>query len=84
MFGVPIDLFSNFLCDNKSVYKNTKTPESVLKKKYHYLTYHIRREALASKAIRAAKKVTEKNIYDIFNNIITPSRRILLLEKFNY
>ena len=84
MFGVPIDLFSNFFCDNKSLYKNITTPESVPKKKYHYLTYHIHREALASKDIRVAKKVTENNISDILNNIIIPARRRLLLDKFNY
>ena len=46
MFGVPIDGSANVLCDNKAVYKNTITPESVLKKKHNYIACHRCREAL--------------------------------------
>ena len=40
MFGVPIEGPTNVFCDNESVYKNVSTPESVLKNKHHYFSYH--------------------------------------------
>ena len=40
MFGVPIEGPTEMLCDNKAVFKNTSTPESVLRKKYHSIAYH--------------------------------------------
>jgi len=35
MFGVPTDGAANVYCDNEVVYKNTSTPESVVKKNHH-------------------------------------------------
>ena len=48
MFGVPVDGPTDIFCDNKAVYKNSLTPESVLRKKYYSVTYHKFREAVAS------------------------------------
>ena len=84
MFGIPIDVYSNMLCANKAIYRNTITPESVLKNKHHYISNHRYREAVADKTIRVANQGTENNISDIFTKIITALRRRLLLEKFTY
>ena len=37
MFKVPIYGSTNVFCDNEAGYNNTITPESVLKKKHHYI-----------------------------------------------
>ena len=44
MFRVLIDGSSNVFCNNKSVFKNTITLESVLNKNHHYISYHRCRE----------------------------------------
>ena len=49
MFGVPIYGSANVFCDNEAVYKNTITPEFVLKKKHHDIAYHRFREAVNAK-----------------------------------
>ena len=41
MFEVPIDGSANVFCDNKYVYKNTITPESVLNIIHNYIEYHM-------------------------------------------
>ena len=50
------------ICDNESVYKNSSTPESQIRKKYHSISYHMIREAVASGACRMAKKDTDTNL----------------------
>ena len=40
MFGVLIYGSTNVFCDDKVVYNNTITPESVLKRKHHSISYH--------------------------------------------
>ena len=50
IFGVPIDVSTEILCDNEAVYKNASTPESHLRKKHHSISYHMIREAVASGA----------------------------------
>ena len=52
MFGLPIYGSANMFCDNKVLYKNTITPESVLKKKHHYISYHRFRDEVDDKTIR--------------------------------
>ena len=84
MFGVPIDGYANVFCDNKDVYKNTIAPESVLNNKHHYLTYHRCRRVVAYNTTRFSKQGTEKNLSDLFTNMMTASRRRFLHEKFNY
>ena len=84
MFGVPIDGPADVFCDNEAVYINTVTPESVLKKKHHSISYHRCREAVASKTIRVSKQDTDKNLNDLFTKLLTASRRQFLLEQFTY
>ena len=84
MFGVPIDGSVNVFCDNEAVYKNTTTLDSVLNKKQLSIDYHRCREAVSAKTIRLFKQVTEKNLSDMFTNIMTASRRRFLLDKFTY
>ena len=55
MFGLPIYCSVKVLCDNEAVYNKTITPESVLKKKHHPISYHKRREAVDAKTTRVAK-----------------------------
>ena len=79
MFGVPITGSANVFYDNEAVYKNTITPESVLKRKHYSIAYHGRREAVDTKTIRVDKQVTEKNISNMFTkNIKAPRKRFIL------
>ena len=84
MFGVPIDFSAGVFFDNKTVYNNTITPDSFLKKKHHSITYHRCREAVYDNTIRVDNQVTENNLFYMFTNIMTASRRRFLLEKFTY
>ena len=84
MFGLPIYGSANMFCDNKALYKNTITPESVLKKKHHYISYHRFRDEVDDKTIRVDNYITEKNLSDILTNIITAERRRFLIKKFTY
>ena len=56
MFGVPIYSPTDIFCNNEAVYKNSSTPESVLRKKHHSVVYHKFREAVASGICRIAKE----------------------------
>ena len=69
MFVVPIDVSDNVLCDNKNVYKNTITPESVVKKKQHSVVYHMYREAVANNTTKVANREPVK-IYLICSPIL--------------
>ena len=40
MFGVPLEGPTEIFYDNKTVFKNTFTPESVLRKKHHSISYN--------------------------------------------
>ena len=84
MFWVTTDKSANVFCDIESVYRSTCTPESVLKKKHHSISYHRCREAVADKTIIFVKQLTEKNLSDMFTNILTALRRRFLLEKLTY
>ena len=41
MFGVPIEGPTYMFFDNEAVYKNSITPESVLIKRHHSISYHM-------------------------------------------
>ena len=84
MFVVPIDGSANVFCDNKAVYKNTITPQSVLNNKNHSIEYLRCIEAVADKTIRVTSQGTEKNLFDIFTKIMIASRIRILLEDFTY
>ena len=84
MFGIPIKGPANVYCDNKVVTKNTTIPESTLSKKNHSIAYHRCRGAVAAGTVRIAKQGTEKNLDNLFKNILTEGRKEFLLERFTY
>ena len=84
MSGVPIDSPTDMFCDNEAVYKNSSTPESVLRKKHHSVAYHMFREAVASGIFRISKEDKETNLADIFTKVLTGPRQELLLDMFTY
>jgi hypothetical protein len=55
MMGTPIDGPCNVFCDNNAVVINSRSPESMLKKKHAAINYHRTREAVAAGVIRIAK-----------------------------
>ena len=84
MVGVPVEGPTDMFCDNEAVYKNSSTPESVLRKKKHSVAYQKCREAVASGICRIAKEDTETNLEDIFTKVLPGLRRELLLDMFTY
>ena len=84
MFGVPIDVSTDIFYDNEAVYKNASMPESHLRKKHHSISYHMRREAVASGACRMTKEYTKTNLSHLFTKVLPRPRRELLLDSFNY
>ena len=55
MFEVPLEGPPDIFCDNKEMFKNTFTPEFMLRKKHHSITYHKCREAVATLIFRISK-----------------------------
>ena len=51
ILGVSIYVSDNVFCNNKAIYKNAITPESVLNNKNHYSALHSFMEALDYKNI---------------------------------
>ena len=60
MFGVPIDGYSDALCDNTSVVNNTTLVNSKLHKKYNSLEYHDVRWAAAAQILTIGKMHTQE------------------------
>ena len=75
MFGVPIKVPTDMLYDNVLVFNNTSTPESVLCKKYHSISYHKYREAVVALIFRISKEDTKTNLADLFTKILGGTRR---------
>ena len=73
-----------FFCDNESVYKNVSTPESVLSKKQHSISFHSAREAVASGICRVAKEGTLTNLADLFTKMMNRPKREDLMGRFMY
>jgi hypothetical protein len=84
MFGIPIDGPADVFCDNESVFKNVSTPESVLSKKQHSISYHSSRESVASGIVRIAKEGTGTNLSDLFTKTMSRPKREGLLARFMY
>ena len=84
MFGIPVEVPSNVHCDNEALTKNTKIPQSTLKKKHHSISYHMCRKEVASGTFRITKQGKEKNIANLFTKILTAGRREFLLEIITY
>ena len=70
MFGVPIDRSNDIFCGNESVYKNSYTPKSHLRKKHHSILYHMSRETLNIGACSIATEDTETNLSDLFTKVL--------------
>ena len=73
MMGVPIEGPCNVLCDNESVVKNVKGPESACKKKHNSVAYHKARESIAAKVIRVAKESGLTNVADLLTKLLSGS-----------
>ena len=84
MFGVPLEVPTAMLCDNKAVLKNKSIPEFVLRKKNHSIAYHKYREAVAALIFRISKENTDTNLADLFTKILGRTRTEWLLNLFNY
>ena len=84
MFGVPLEGHTEMFCDNKAVFKNTSTPESMLRKKHHIIEYHKFREAVTTLICRIDKEETKTNLVDLFTKILSCSIREWLLNLFTY
>ena len=84
MFGVLLKRPTEMFCENKAVFKNTSTPESVLQKKHHSIVYHKCREAIAALICRIAKEDTETKLADLFKNILSRTIREWLMNLFTY
>ena len=84
LFEVPIDGSTEIFCDNEAVCNNASIPESQLRKKHNSISYHMRREAVASGACRVLKYDTETNISDIFTEVLPQPRMELILDSLTY
>ena len=84
MFGVPIDGPTDMFCDNKAVYKNSSTPELVLRKNHHSVAYHKCYEAVASGICCIAKESSYTNLAIIFAKVLPGPRQERLLDMFTY
>ena len=84
MFGVPIEVATNVFGDNESVYKNVSTPELVVKKKYHSISYHQCHKLVAAVTVRLAKEPTASKLADLFTKMLPQIVREKLLDWFTY
>ena len=84
MFGVPLEGPTDMFCNNEALFKNTSTPDSVLRNKRHSITYHKCREAAVALICRISKEDTKTNLVDLFTNIFVRTRSYWLLNLFTY
>ena len=63
MFGVPLDVPSDVMCDNQVVVNNTSLCEYTLGKKHNVLNYHVICEAAAAVILQVGKEDMESNFY---------------------
>ena len=62
-------------CDNEAECKNKSTPETVLNKKMHGISFHFYREAVASDTFHVAKEDTLSNLADLFRKVMGKVKR---------
>ena len=84
MFGVTIEGPTNMFCYNKVVYKNSSTPESLLRNKHHNIAYHTCQESVAAVICRISKEDTWNNLADIFTKVLPRPRIEQLMNLFTY
>ena len=75
IFLVPLKGSTDMLCENEAVFKNTSTPESVLRKKNHIIAYHKCKEAVSALVFHIAKSDTKTKMEDLFTKILGRTRR---------
>ena len=54
MMEIPLDGKTHIFCDNKSVFKNSKQLDSMLKKKHNAIAYHCTCEAQVARIVQIA------------------------------
>ena len=84
MFRFPIDRPTNIFCDNEALTRNCSDPTPMLKKKYHYIAYHRKCEAVSVGTCRITEEDTDMNLSDLFTKLLRQIRREYLLNKFTY
>ena len=84
MFGVPIDVPADVLCDNMSVVNNTTLVNSKLHKKHNSLAFHAVRWSVAARILRIGKIHTSENISDAFTKLLTADERDYLFGNWTY
>ena len=84
IFGIRLTGPASVYCDNEAVYKNVFIPESSLKKKHHFISYHYCREAVSSDMKIVEKEYTMTNLADLFTKIMPKVVRDRLLDMFKY
>ena len=84
MFRLPIEGPTDMFFDNKVVYKNFSTTESVLNKKGHSIAYYMCREAVAVVICCIIKEDKEVNLADIFTKVLPWPRKEQLMNLFIY
>jgi hypothetical protein len=82
MMGIPICGPTSVYTDNQSVFKNSTSPESVLKKKHNSIAYHRSREAQASKTVEIAWEPGDTNMSDILTKLLAGPRLRTLVRMF--
>ena len=79
MMGVPLDGPSYIYEDNMSVVKNTKTPESQLKKKSNSLCYHTMHESVAMNESWMGHIPSTANLADLAMEVIGGGQKCIYL-----
>ena len=75
VMGVPIDGLTYLYGDNMSVLHNTRTPESMLKKKSNSIAYHFIRECVAMGELLMGYIRSEDNLADLMTKVITAGEK---------
>ena len=75
MMGVKIDGPTYVYGDNMSVIHKTSKRESVLKKKYKSICYHLLREAIAMRECLNTHVPTERNWADLLTKVLFGKKR---------
>ena len=80
MLGVPIKGSTLVYGDNMSEVTNCTIPSSSLKKKWHGISYHKVREAVAAGIIRLFHVPSKDNLADILRNPLGPIKHFPLMK----
>mmetsp|Transcript_20457 Transcript_20457/g.31285 ORF Transcript_20457/g.31285 Transcript_20457/m.31285 type:complete len:157 (+) Transcript_20457:1-471(+) len=79
-FGIPITGPTSIFVDNQSVFKDTTTPESKLKKKHVAICYHKVRECIAAGWVRIGWITSSLNLANLFTKVLDATTWSCLLE----